>query len=409
MVRDTLFQGWTLIALGLVGTILVLRRHPESLRTPALRFFLVCMAILTPAAFVFSLKRETNVFGVTVPMPSYLVGEMTTFWRVFARFGLLVTFALASLAAFALTRWLRNHRYGAAIWVCAMALLVFEYYAGVAPIYSFTEEPYSAWIAKQPQGIVANYPMPTDSPVPLRLLALTYYQQIFNKHPQYMLFGSGYGGTREDAIRILTRYVTDPLTPSILRAEHVKYVLLHDDAYREQSQPPPPVPAGFHLVARIAGNVRALDLDKGVVAADLPTVLSQNAASIAAVEGLAAPGVTLVGKTSPIRVGGEDWRLFNDRVGVRLSGVNPALGAVQFIVRASSPGEARTLVLSDAHGVVLAKATVNTALTQMSFGPVTLEGQSPSFELSVDPPGPLRLAPVYPQPLANLTHSILDD
>ncbi len=407
--ENTLFQGWTLIILGIVGAILVARRHPASRQTPTQRFFLVCMTFLAPAAFVFSLKRETNFFGITLPMPSYLVGELTTFWRVFARFGLLVTFALASLAALALSRWLRHHRYGAAIWVCAMALLVFEYYAGVAPIYSFSETPYSAWIAKQPPGIVANYPMPTDSPVPLHLLALTYYQQIFNHHPQYMLFGSGYGGTREDAIRILTRYITDPVTPSILKAEHVKYILLHDDAYREQSQPPPAVPAGFHLVARIAGNVRALELDKDVVPADLPTVLSQNAASIAAVEGLQAPSVSLVGKTTPIRVAGEDWRLLHDRVVVRLSNVNPAIGAVQLIIRASSPGVARTLELSDAHGVVLAKATVNTRTTQVLFGPVALDAKSPSFVLSVEPAGPLRLAQVYPQPLANLTHSILDD
>ncbi len=102
--ESTLYLGWSLIVLGLVGAFLVIRRRPVTMVPPALRHLLVSAVVLAPVAFLFSLRRETTVFGVDLPMPSYLLGTVTTFWRVFARFGLLVTFALAILAALASRR-----------------------------------------------------------------------------------------------------------------------------------------------------------------------------------------------------------------------------------------------------------------------------------------------------------------
>ncbi len=143
------------------GIVLVVRRHRDSLATPLTRFFLVCMVVLAPAAFMCSLKRETSVLGVDIPMPSYLLGEITTFWRVFARFGLLVTFALAALAAFTLTVLIRRFRYGLAVAGAACSLLVFEYFSGFAPAYSFSHpDPWVGWLKQQPHGIVAHYPLP---------------------------------------------------------------------------------------------------------------------------------------------------------------------------------------------------------------------------------------------------------
>ena len=72
-----------------------------------------------------------------------------------------------------LTAIIRRNRYGVAIALGAIALLGFEYYNGVAPAYTFEATAYSTWIAKQPPGIVANHPLPTDSALALRLLALT--------------------------------------------------------------------------------------------------------------------------------------------------------------------------------------------------------------------------------------------
>ena len=85
---------------------------------------------------------------------------------------------------------------------------------------------------------------------------------------------------------MLIRYVTDPNAPGMLKANGVKYVLLHDDVYRKAGEEPPPVPKGFHLVAKIPGNVRALEIDDDVQPVDIEQTLEQNAAAIAQVQGL---------------------------------------------------------------------------------------------------------------------------
>ena len=396
--ENTLYLGVSMLTLGVIGAVLIWRKHPETRKTPRLRFFLVCMLILAPAAFLCSLKRETNVLGLNVPMPAYLMGEVTTFWRVFARFGLLVTFALATLAALTLHTAIHRWRRGVVFALAAFALLVFEYDAGVAPIYSFAKPaPYAIWLKGEPPGIVANYPLPTDQPAALQLLAKTYYEQMVSQHPQFAVFGSGYGGTREDAIRILARYVTDPLTPGILKAEGVRYVLLHDNVYRAEGVQPPPVPAGMHLVAQLAGNVRVLELDRGVQSADLTGLLNQNAASIALVQGLPVPKLS----TDGLDIGSR-----STSVRLNLSWSDPRLAVVQFLIHATSSQGPRTLELVDASGRVAGQANVQPTDTQVVLGPTTVKGLSATYTLRAQPPGDLKIESIQAQPLANVTKSI---
>jgi hypothetical protein len=406
--ENTLFLGWSLLALGIVGAVLVIRRHPLTLQTPRLRFFLVCMTILAPAAFLCSLKRETSVFGVDIPMPAYLMGEFTTFWRVFARFGLLVTFALAVLAATVLTAALHTGRRGLALALAASALLVVEYYNGVAHVYVFREAAYSTWLARQPKGIVAHYPLPTDSEPAIKLAGRTFYQQTYNGHPQFTVFGSGYGGTREEGIRILARYVDDPLTPGILRAEGVKYILLHDDVYREQGQAPPRVPSGFHLVARIDGHVRALELNDDVQPADLPNVLEQNAASIAATESLRAPVLKLHGFSAPRRVGDSaGWRTVDGEGTIDFESRDDRLRRA--VVYANLVSDTpRTLQLVDDSGAVVAQQPVGRRGAIVNLGPVRLGAGTTSFTVRTEPAGPVDMLVVQVQPLADFSTSIAD-
>lgn len=402
--ENTLYLGWSLIAIGIVGAVLVLRRHPITIATPTRRYFLVAVAILVPAAFLMSLQRETTWFGLTIPMPSYVLTEFTTFWRVFARFALLVTFGLAVLAGVALTAALARGRIGVALTAAAFALLVFEYCQGILPIYRLDPAPYSTWLARQPPGIVANYPMPTDSDAAIKLLARTYYQQVYNHHAQFMLFGGGYGGTREDAIRVLVRYVTDPVTPGVLKAEGVRYILLHDDVYREEGVTPPPVPTGFHLVARVGGNVRVLALDAGVQPADISAVLEQNAAAIGAAQSLPTPRVQIAGRDV-----GSGAAAIDGSARVDLTWDDVRLRRATLIVQARSVGQTRTLELRGDDGHVYGSWPIGTAKTQVSFGPLPLAGStSVHFTLTTSPAGQMRIVSVQPQPLADFSVSIRD-
>jgi len=405
----TLYLGWSLLILGVIGAVLVVRRYPETLATPTRRFFFICMTVLVPVAFVCSLKRKTSILGLDVPMPSYVIGEFTTFWRVFARFGFLVTFALAALAALALTAVIRRNRFGTAIAVAAIAVLGVEYYAGVAPIYVFKPTPYSNWIAKQPPGIVANYPLPTDSTQALTLLANTFYQQIYNKHPQFALFGSGYGGTREDGIRILARYVTSPDTAGILKAEHVRYILLHDDVYRAEGTAPPGDPPGMRLVATIPGHVRAYEIDPSVAPANLPKLLDLNSATIALAQSLLTPTLSLSGFSDPHSVNGQaGWRTMPAEAEVTLTSGDARVRRAQLVFSTVATGVPRTLELVDSTGTVVRQVTVDVRPTQVLLGAFNVQGKTTKFTLRTDPAGPIEVGPISVQPLADFSTSITD-
>jgi hypothetical protein len=402
---NTLYVGWSLIALAAVGAVLVIRRHAETTRTPTLRFFLVCSLILIPAAFLCSLKRKTSVLGIEVPMPAYFIGHVTTFWRIFARFGVLVTFGSAMLAALALTVAIRRFRRGRLIALVALALIAFEYTAGFPHVYRFSPQPaWAVWLRAQPAGIVANYPLPTDKPQALNLLLETNLRQIYTQQPQFALFGSGYGGTREDAIRILARYVNDPLTPGILKAEDVKYVLLHDDVYRAQGEPPPGIPPEFHLVAKLPGDVRVIALDTTVQAADLPVVLGQNAAQVGLVQGLTAPNLATPGTTTQ----SDGARILHGQTELDLRWDDPRLDRVELLIHASSQSAPTTLELIASDGTVIAQAAVGVTDTLAPLGPIDLAGTSARFELRTAPSRTATLSSIQIQPLANVTKSVRD-
>ncbi len=336
-------------------------------------------------------------------MPAYFVGHVTTFWRIFARFGVLVTFGCAMLAALTLTvaarRLRRGHlvdrrlrpdrtRVHGRLPACLSALAA-SGLGGLAP--------------RPTDRDVANYPMPTDKPQALSLLLSSYYQQTYTHQPQFALFGSGYGDTREDAIRILARYVTDPLTPGILKAEDVRYVLLHDDVYRAQGEAPPPIPAGFHLVASLPGDVRAIALDRGVQADDLASVLDQNASQIALVEGLPAPALAM-----PDTAEGPDGaRVLRGNISFNLTWNDSRLTRAQVLIHASSPSPT-TLQLVSADGSVIGQSAIGAADTLVLFGPIPLAGTSARLQLRTTPSSTAKLSSIQIQPLADVTTSVRD-
>jgi hypothetical protein len=406
--ENTLYLGWTLLVLAIVGAIFVIRRHPVTTRSPLVRYFLVSTTVLLPVAFLWSLKRETSIFGVDVPMPSYLVSDVTTFWRVYARFGTLVLFCCGILAAVVIHHLVRLRRtWATALVVVVFALTIVEHAISIPTIYKLSPPPaWAVWLKHQPFGSVANYPLPTDKPQALVLLAQSYFDQTYDHQPQFMLFGSGYGETREDAIRILARYVTDPLTPGILKAEQVRYVLLHDDVYRSQGEEPPPVPQGMHLVATLPDHVRALELDRSVQPADLTSVLRENAVSIALVQGLPTPSAELPDATT--RAGGT--RIVNGQTPLELHWQGPNLAVVQLLVHAQTNGAAKTLQLVDRDGNVLSEAQIGGGDTQIVLGPTGVDenARSATFGLRVAGGGSVQVTSIQPQAVANVTKSILD-
>jgi hypothetical protein len=116
--------------------------------------------------------------------------------------------------------------------------------------------------------------LPADKVPAGELIGREIYYQMFHRQPLYNIVGSGTEGTREDAIRSLSRSIADPRTPGILAAEGVRYVLVHDDIYRAQGEEPPAAAAGFRLIRTFPG-VRVFGLRQDVQPADLDALLEQ--------------------------------------------------------------------------------------------------------------------------------------
>src|SRR5439155_14284580 len=101
--EQTLFFGYSTMLLAVVGLVFLLRRGSWLSSDPWRRSAAVFAAVLIPSAFLFSLKSHVHLVGLYLPMPSSATAHITTLWRVYARFGLLVGLGLAVLAALALS------------------------------------------------------------------------------------------------------------------------------------------------------------------------------------------------------------------------------------------------------------------------------------------------------------------
>ena len=409
--EGTLFFGYTTLFLAAAGLVLVARRNPVTTATPVRRGALVFAAILLPLAYWSSLRSVVRPWGVPIPTLSYFVSHVTTYFRVYARFGVIVGIAVVILAAPALDLIVRRLRHGIAIGVALWLLVGFELLPG--PIYAWTgaSNPpvYDRWLAHEPTGIVAHYPLPTDQSAAIHLGEREIYYQMFVGDPLFNLFGAGTFHSREDDIRIMSRYITDPNTPSILAAEHVRYVVVHDDVYREEKQAPPTVSAAFHLIKSFP-NVRIYTLSPKIVPANLDELLQQNAVEIAIVQGLAIPSTSYGdGFAKPNAKGA---RAFGDGATLTFDNHDPNLKHLQLVVNAASAGGPRVLQLIAPDGSEAGRAQIGTIDTQITLGPFPLAEGKSTYTLRV--PGgnggpELQLDALLIQPVADFSIRLADE
>ncbi|HEX4518284.1 MAG TPA: hypothetical protein VH063_01760 [Gaiellaceae bacterium] len=236
--EQTLFIGYTTWVLAIVAVVLMFRRN-AWLRASDTRWWTgITMAILTPLAFMLSLPPSYHIGPVLIPMPSSLLGLATAFWRVYARFGVVVSFGLAVLAALGISSLsVRADRRWRLLGPIALLLVVFELLPGNVGAVDMTAKPaWVAWLASHPHGIVAIYPMVIKPrPIPGLDDAGLWYQKL-DHDPGFDMVGASFVQkiTRQAAIRTLSRNLGDPLTPRILSTEGVRYVVVDEPVFHQQ-------------------------------------------------------------------------------------------------------------------------------------------------------------------------------
>jgi hypothetical protein len=386
-----LFFGWTTIMLAVVAVVLLRRRH-EVFR--GRRYVALAAAVLIPVAYVMSLPRIVHLGPVSLPAPSYFIGSFTTFWRVYARFGVLVGLGLVVLAAFSLRALMDRGRAGVAL---AVALAVFAGIELASPPRAWrTNRPpaYDEWLADHPGGSVAFYPpyggQANGSGGPL--FTQEYFFQQVHRHP---LFENGSTvKSRSWAIRALTGYLDQPSTPGILAAEHVRYIVVVDSAYRADGVKPVIPSASYRQVAESDG-ARIFTIKAPAV--DLTEALRDGGTTIAGAMGYEPPAATYAGggySQPALQPDGKEWRWL--RQDGEISVESNAETPVRLDLLAASATVPRTLTLTDARRHTLGTASVGTEQSEIVLGPFTIpKGTSHLFLHAA--PGPTRLSAKDPR------------
>lgn len=366
------FFGYTTLALAAAGLVMLARS--QRVGHSRARDALVLAAACLPIAYVSSLPRHVHVLGLAIPTTSWLVTHITSFYRVYARFGFVVGISLAVLAASALARLARWPR-GTLLVSALTVVMVFELLPGsVSPSAADTAPGYDRWLATQPVGIAAHYPMPTDNELALRLAGSEYHYTRFTGQPLFALFGAGIGGTREEGIRLLARYLTDRLTPRILSAEGVRYVVIHDDIYRQLHIDPPLLGAPFHRIATF-GAVRIYRQTPHPDPHLIDKLLIGNAATLATLEGLPFGSVTVGpgGFNEPERyhnVFGWHWMTQNGTLQIANPYGHPA--KFRLVGHVFSNGVPRTVEIQSDTGKTLTTFHVAISETGLKVQPLVL-------------------------------------
>ncbi|MDA8161791.1 MAG: glycosyltransferase family 39 protein [Desulfobacteraceae bacterium] len=227
--EQTLYLGMVPIGLLITGMILAARgKFNETHRTYFLFFAFGALWM-----FFLSLPPLISLHGVKVPTVSYFAYHIAPMFRVYARFGILVDFFVACAAAVVLThlyQHMKRIRYYAML-AFLLPLLVFEYWS-VPPDYARAvdrpPEVYQ-WLAKQPGDfIIAEYPMtPND--------AFSFYTYLFWQriHKKKLVNGAGPDNAKAWAFFEKVKDLANPETPALLKSVGVKYVIVHQEMYKE--------------------------------------------------------------------------------------------------------------------------------------------------------------------------------
>lgn len=239
--ENTLYVGITVILLAIAAFVGLTRRR----LSPRVGRATLLLWVVVLAAFFSSLAPEITFFGVSIPFPARLIAEVTTTWRVYSRFVMIVMAALAVLAAVGLDLLTRGRRPWArvAIMACATIIVPLDLWWPVhkPATYVIPTPPIYQFLAHQPPGVVAEYPFPSIENTYADLL----YEYIYNKPMLNGYVPESVQGWRAAELSNLG----NPLTPPRLAALGVKYVLLDSKPFGARDFETGEPGAGLKLIA----------------------------------------------------------------------------------------------------------------------------------------------------------------
>jgi hypothetical protein len=241
-IETTLYVGVTVMLLALVAFTAFLRRR----LSPRLGGAVLALSLIAAAAVITSLSPEARIFGVLTPFPSHFIAQLTTTWRVYSRFVMVVMLALVALAAIGLDVLARTRRPWLKVAVMALATVAIPldlWAPQHGHVYKITTPGIYRTLAREPMGLVAEYPLAASS---FNTYSDIFFQGSYGKR----LLGGYLEGSFEERLA-LSLAVLSPSTASRLAALGVRYVLLDATPASWGGWPAAGTPGpGFRLIAR---------------------------------------------------------------------------------------------------------------------------------------------------------------
>ncbi len=243
--ESTLFLGYTVMALAIVG--LAAKRE---------RFTVALSLGLGIAGFLMALQPNIHLLGVTIHGPSFYVYQLVTFFRVYARFSILVMLGAVILAAGGFSALQASKLAGRRKLVLVLPFLLLAVEFNNQPPSHVTEilpapSEYT-WLAGQPQGLLMEYPAASGDPARLEVEVRQYeLYQMVHLHPTFLNEDPSLGAVAKAAAQLEPYY--GPGVVARLKAYGVRYVFVHRQDYQQAGWALPTDVSGLTHVSTIDG------------------------------------------------------------------------------------------------------------------------------------------------------------
>jgi len=232
--EHTLYLGWVSLILSFMA-VRYWRRKP-SLGTGSEKHrnednlnigFFILLAIV---AWLFSQPPWWNLGGLKLYLPSFFMYRIIPMFRAYCRFGIVVMLAVAVLAGFGLKFFLERFKTKVVklfITTLCCLLVLFEFWNWpaykVIDVSKFPAAYY--WLKTLPRDtVIAEYPLDADSPNE----TYRFYQTLHEKK----MINFTIPGTKANKLAQAITQLSSPQTAGILKWMGVKYVLVHEEGYK---------------------------------------------------------------------------------------------------------------------------------------------------------------------------------
>lgn len=228
--EQTLYLGIIPIVLLFYCYIVTLFSKKSSVLR--LRPLVLFFTLLGLVGLYFSFAPTIEIFGREFKTPANYIFSHFPFFRVYARFGLLVILSVSILAGIGLSTILDNIKIKKISLVLSLtiSLLVLIEFSNFPPFnYTHTGEQAMPagykWLETQPKGVIIEYPfLPTETPH-------SYYYLLWQRYHQMPLV---YGAPMNSEGEGFRKTILDPSslkTIQKLKDDNVKYIIIHSDLY----------------------------------------------------------------------------------------------------------------------------------------------------------------------------------